>query len=104
MKDKLQSVGAEKQQVELYLEDALLAAERLQEFRNSAKLAALQKAQEAEALSKEVARLLRQSFAKGNEIADLKEQCNEHQAEIERLNEVITPLQYLPPLTKFKAP
>ena len=48
----------------------------------------LQKAQEVKSLSEEIARLLRQSFAKGNEITDLKEQCNERQAEIERLNEV----------------
>jgi len=70
----------------------------LRERGEVAKLAALQKAQEVESLSKEVARLFRQSFSKGNEIADLKEQCNERQAEIERLNEVIALLPYfLPP-------
>ena len=88
MKDKLQSINVEKQQVEQYLGEALQAGEQLRENRDSARLAALQKAQEVESLSREVARLIRQSFAKGNEIADLEEQCNERQAEIERLNEV----------------
>jgi transcriptional regulator NrdR family protein len=75
------------------LEDALLAGEQLKEISNSTKLAALQKAQEAEILSREVARLIKQSFFNGNEIADLKEQCDERQIEIERLNEVIAVLQ-----------
>ena len=89
MNDRLQSTNLEKQQAEKYLEEALQVGEQLRENRDSVKLATLQKAQEVESLSKEVARLTRQSFAKGNEIADLKEQCNERQAEIERLNEVI---------------
>ena len=89
MRDNLRSIGSEKQQVEQYLEEALRAGEQLREKVDSTKLSALQKAQEVESLSKEVARLLRQSFSKGNEIADLKEQCDERQAEIERLNEVI---------------
>ena len=94
----------EKQQTELYLKEALLAEERLRDNRDSAKLAVLQKAQEVESLSREVARLIRQSFAKGNEIADLKEQCDEPQAEIERLNEVIALFQYFPLLlTRFEA-
>ena len=98
LRDRLQIAGFEKQQVEQYLEEALQAGEQLKEKRDSAKLTALQKAQEVESLSKEVARLLRQSFSKGNEIADLKEQCNERQAEIERLNEVIVLSWYhLPP-------
>lgn len=88
MRNNLHSTGFEKQQVEQYLEEALQTGEQLREKMDSAKLATLQKAQEVERLSKEVARLLRQSFSKGNEIADLKEQCNERQAEIERLNEV----------------
>ena len=89
MKERLQSVDLEKQQVQHYLEEALVAGEQMKENRDSVKLAALQKAQEVETLSREVARLTRQSFAKGNEVADLKEQCNEREAEIERLNEVI---------------
>jgi len=40
----------------------------LRERGNVVKLAALQKAQEVESLSKGVARLLRQSFLKGNEL------------------------------------
>ena len=98
LKERLQSVDLEKQQVQHYLEEALVAGERMKENRDSVKLTALQKAQEAETLSREVARLTRQSFAKGNEIADLKEQCNERQAEIERLNEVISLFQCLPSL------
>ena len=78
------------------MEEALRTGEQLREKMDSAKLAALQKGQEVESLSKEVARLLRQSFSKGNEIADLKEQCNERQAEIERLNEVTTLFRYFP--------
>ena len=97
LNDKLHTIGIEKRQVEQYLEDALLTGERLREGRDSAKLAALQKAQEVETLSREVARLVRQSFAKGNEITDLKEQCDERQAEIERLNEVIALFRYSPP-------
>jgi hypothetical protein len=77
----------------------------LRENRDSAKLAALQKSQEVESLSGEVARLIRQSFAKGNEIADLKEQSNEREAEIERLNEVIACFWYFSLLlTGFTAP
>ena len=95
LKDNLRCVDTEKKQTELYLSEALLAGERLRDDRDSTRLATLQKAQEVESLSKEVARLIRQSFAKGNEIADLKEQCNEHQAEIERLNEVIALSQYV---------
>lgn len=94
LREKLQSINNEKQQTELYLDQALLAGERLKEIRDSAKLATLQKAQEVESLSKEVARLIKQSFTKGNEIVDLKEQCDESQAEIERLNEVILIRQY----------
>ena len=97
LKGNLRSIDLEKQQVERYLEEALQAGEQLRENRDSNKLAALQKAQEVESLSQEVARLIRQSFSKGNEIADLKEQCDERQAEIERLNEVIT-LFWYPPL------
>jgi len=97
LKDKLQSTDFEKQQMGKYLEEALLAGEQLREGRDSAKLAALQKAQQVESLSGEVARLTRQSFAKGNEIIDLKEQCNERQAEIERLSEVISLFRYLAP-------
>ena len=76
------------------MEEALQVGEQLRENRDSAKLATLQKAQEVESLSREVARLTRQSFTKGNEIVDLEEQCNERQAEIERLNEVITLFWY----------
>jgi len=97
LREGLRSAGLEKQQVEQYLEEALRAGEQLRERGDTAKLAALQKAQEVESLSKEVARLLRQSFSKGNEITDLKEQCNEHQAEIERLNEVTILFPYFPP-------
>lgn len=97
LKDKLQSTDLEKRQVEQHLEQALLAGEQLREDRDSVKLAALLKGQEVESLSREVARLIRQSFAKGNEIADLKEQCDERQAEIERLNEVITLFWHFPP-------
>ena len=82
-------MGHEKQQTEQYLEEALRAGEQLRKRGDAANLATLQKVQEVESLSKEVARLLRQSFSKGNEIADLKEQCNEREAEIERLNQVI---------------
>ncbi|KAF9648862.1 hypothetical protein BDM02DRAFT_3186733 [Thelephora ganbajun] len=89
LKYKLQSVNSAKEQVEGYLAEALLTGEQLKENRDAAKLAALQRAQEVESLSREVARLIRQSFAKGNEIADLKEQCDERQAEIERLNELL---------------
>jgi len=89
LKDNLQTADLEKQQVEQYLEEALLVGEQLREDKDSAKLAALQKAQEVENLSREVARLIRQSFSKGNEIADLKGQCNERQAEIERLSELL---------------
>jgi predicted nucleic acid-binding Zn-ribbon protein len=91
LKNSLQSIDLDKQLVEHHLEQALRAGEQLREDRDSIKLAALLKGQEVESLSREVARLIRQSFAKGNEIADLKEQCNERQAEIERLNEVIAP-------------
>lgn len=90
LKEKLQLADSKKQEVEQHLERALQVGELLREDRDSIKLAALLKGQEVESLSQEVARLIRQSFAKGNEIADLKEQCNERQAEIERLNEVIT--------------
>ena len=90
LKEKLQLADSKKQEVEQHLERALQVGELLREDRDSVKLAALLKGQEVESLSQEVARLIRQSFAKGNEIADLKEQCNERQAEIERLNEVIT--------------
>ena len=88
------------------MNQALLAGERLKEIRDSAKLATLQKAQEVESLSKEVARLIKQLFAKGNGIADLKEQFDESRAEIERLNGVILICQYFPSilLTKSKAP
>jgi len=103
LKDKLQSTNFEKQQVEQYLEDALLAGEKLREGRDSAKLATLQKAQEVEILSGEVARLTRQSFAKGNEITDLKEQCNERQAEIERLSEVISLFRYFLPSNRIQS-
>lgn len=96
LRDKLQSVDVEKRQVERYLEEALQVGEQLRENRDSVKLAALQKAQEVESLSREVARLIRQSFSKGNEMADLKEQCNERQAEIERLNEVTALFWYFP--------
>lgn len=96
MKDKLQSTDLGKRQVEQHLDQALLAGEQLREDRDSVKLAALLKGQEVKSLSREVARLIRQSFAKGNEIADLKEQCDERQAEIERLNEVITLFRYFP--------
>ena len=78
------------------MDDALRAGEQLRERGDAAKLATLQKAQEVESLSKEVARLLRQSFSKGNEIVDLKEQCNERQAEIERLTEVTVLFPYFP--------
>ena len=102
MKDKLLSVDKEKQQTELYLGEALLVGERLRDNMDSAKLALLQKAQEVESLSGDVARLIRQSFANGNEIADLKGQCDERQTEIERLNEVIVFSSLL--LTIFEAP
>ncbi|KAF9786422.1 hypothetical protein BJ322DRAFT_1059510 [Thelephora terrestris] len=82
-------LGLEKRQMERCLEDALLAGEQLKEISNSTKLAALQKAQEAEILSRAVARLIKQSFLNGNEIADLKDQCDERQIEIERLNELL---------------
>jgi predicted nucleic acid-binding Zn-ribbon protein len=94
LRENLRSTTKEKQQTELYLAEALLAGERLRDDRDSVKLIALQKSQEIESLSREVARLIRQSFAKGNEIADLKEVCDEHQSEIERLNEVIVIFQY----------
>lgn len=97
LKDKLQSINSEKQRVEQYLNEALQTGEHLRESRDSAKLTALRKAQDVESLSQEVARLIKQSFAKGNEIADLNEQCNERQAEIERLNEVIALFRYSPP-------
>ena len=84
-------------------EEALQAGEQLRENRDSVKLAALQKAQEVESLSQEGARLIRQPFSRGNEIADLKEQCDERQAEIERLNEVIALFWYPPLLNRFKA-
>ena len=100
MKDKLQSTDLEKRRVEQHLEQALLAGEQLREDRDSVKLAALLKGQEVESLSREVARLIRQSFAKGNEIADLKEQSDERQAEIERLNEVTTLFWYFSPSYK----
>ena len=96
LEGKLQFINLEKQQVEQHLEQALRVGEQLREDRDSVKLAALLKGQEVESLSREVARLTRQSFAKGNEIADLKEQCNERQAEIERLNEVIAFFWYFP--------
>lgn len=89
----LQFVDSEKRQAEEYLEKALLAAEQLRGIVDSTKLASLQKKREAESLSRELARLTRQSFANGNEIADLKEQCDERQTEIERLNEVIAVFQ-----------
>jgi vacuolar-type H+-ATPase catalytic subunit A/Vma1 len=95
LEEKLRSVGLEKRQTERHLQDALLAGERLKEISNSTKLAALQKAQETDNLSREVARLIKQSFLDGNEIADLKELCDERQIEIERLNEVIAVLQRL---------
>ena len=97
LKEKLQLVDFKKKEVERHLEQALQVGELLREDRDSVKLAALLKGQEVESLSQEVARLIRQSFAKGNEIADLKEQCNERQAEIERLNEVITLFWYSSP-------
>jgi len=97
LRDGLRSLGFEKQQAEQYLEEALRAGEQLRERGDAVKLAALQKAQEVESLSKEVARLLRQSFSRGNEIADLKEQCDERQAEIERLNEVTALFLYFSP-------
>lgn len=90
LRDKLRFTDHEKKQTELYLAEALLAGERLRDHRDAAKLATLQKAQEVEALSQEVSRLIKQSFVKGNEILDLKDQCDEHQAEIERLKEVTT--------------
>ena len=90
LRDKLRFTDNEKKQTEAYLAEALLVGERLRDNRDAAKLATLQKAQEVETLSKEVSRLIKQSFTKGNEILDLKEQCDEYQAEIERLKEVIT--------------
>lgn len=104
LRNRLQSISLEKLQVEQYLEEALRAGEQLRENRDSAKLATLQKAQEVESLSKEVARLFRKSFSQDNEIFDLKGQCNERQAEIERLNEVIALFLYFPLLTRHKAP
>ena len=91
--------------MESYLEEALQVGERLREDKDSAKLVALQKGQEVESLSKEVARLIRQAFTKGNEMADLKGQYDESQAEIERLNEVLVFLQnFYTLLIGFEAP
>lgn len=97
LKDKLQSIDLEKQLGEQYLEQALRAGEQLRKDRDSINRAALLMGQEVQTLSQEVARLIRESFAKGNEITDLKEQCDERQAEIERLNEVITLFWHFPP-------
>ena len=105
LKDNLRSIDKEKQQTEQYLEEAILAGERLRDHRDSAKLSVLQKSHEVESLSREVSRLIKKSFAKGNEIVDLKEQCEERQAEIERLNEVITLFRYFSLfLTRSEAP
>ena len=104
LKDKLRSIDTEKQQKKLYLSGGLPAGERLRDDRDSARPATLRKAQEVESLSREVARPIRQSFAKGNEIADLKEQCDGHRAEIERLNDVIALSQHPFFLTRSEAP
>jgi predicted nucleic acid-binding Zn-ribbon protein len=105
LKERVRFIDKEKQQAELYLAEALLVGERLRDDRDSVKLATLQKAQEVETLSQEVSRLIKQSFTKGNEIMDLKEECNEHQAEIERLNEVIAVFSVVSLfLTRLEAP